>query len=64
MRYAVTLRTIYDPEENAQVFFETDELCEAKAVAVRLAFRETNLVSVIDTVKDCPVSDLDEPEKR
>ena len=63
MRFAVTLRTIHDPEEAAQVFFETDELSEAKAVAVRLAFRETNLVTVIDTVKGGPVQDLDEPEE-
>lgn len=61
MRFAVTLRKSNEPEEAAQIFFETDELQEAKAVAVRLAFHETNQVCVIDTHTGEPVKDLDSP---
>ncbi len=45
-------------------FFETDDIQEAKAFAMQLAFIETNTVYVQDSAEGRPVMDFDDPKYR
>ena len=42
-------------------FFQTDSIDEAKDFAMRLAFDETNVVYVQDSLKEQIVRDFDDP---
>ena len=42
-------------------FFQTDDIDEAKDFAMRLAFDETNVVYVQDSLKNQIVRDFDDP---
>ena len=64
MRYAVLVSKASDPQKSDAVFFETDDLEGARAVAMRLAFDERNLVTVLDRKYDEPVEDFDSSRHR
>lgn len=64
MRFSVLVSKASDPQAAENVFFETDDLEGARAVAMRLAFDERNLVTVVDRKYDEPVEDFDSPRHR
>ena len=64
MRFTVLVGKTFDPEMEPAVFFETDDLEGARAVAMRMAFNEGNQVQVWDTKYDEPVKDFDSPRHR
>ena len=59
MRFHVVWRKSHEPEEAYRDFFETNDICEAKDFAMRLAFDETNCVYVRDEKRDEIVRDFD-----
>ncbi len=61
MRFTVLVGKTMDLTLPPAVFFETDDLEGARAVAMRLAFDERNRVQVWDTKYDEPVEDFDSP---
>ena len=64
MRFAVLISKVSDPQATENIFFETDDLEGARAVAMRLAFDERNLVTVVDRKYGEPVEDFDSPRHR
>ncbi len=64
MRFTVLVGKISTPESEPSVFFETEELDSARAVAMRMAFDERNRVQVWDGKYDEPVVDFDSPRHR
>ena len=59
MRFHVVGRKSHEPESAYRDCFETNDICEAKDFAMRLAFDETNLVYVRDEQRDEIVRDFD-----
>ena len=59
MRFHVVWRKSHEPESAYRDFFETNDIFEAKDCAMRLAFDETNCVSVHDAQRDEIVRDFD-----
>ena len=59
MRFHVVWRKSHELESAYRDFFETNDICEAKDFAMRLAFDETNLVYVRDEQRDEIVRDFD-----
>ena len=59
MRFQVLLKKENVPGTNFFPFFETDDIQEAKDLAMRLAFEEFNLVKVMDTKRQELVRDFD-----
>lgn len=59
MRFHIMHKKINQAAEEYRVFFETDNIDEAKDFAMRLAFDETNNVYVQDTKRDEIVRDFD-----
>lgn len=61
MRFTVLVEKTFAPSAEPAVFFETDDLEGARAVAMRLAFDERNQVQVWDSKYDEPVKDFESP---
>ena len=59
MRFQIMQKTVVQPDSAYRVFFETDDIDEAKDFAMRLAFIETNNVYVQDTLRGEIVRDFD-----
>jgi len=59
MRFQIMQKHEKEPEEAYRLFFETNDIDEAKDFAMRLAFIETNAVYVYDTVRRERVRDFD-----
>ena len=59
MRFHVVWRKSHEPESAYRDFFETNDIFEAKDIAMRLAFDETNCVYVHDAQRDEIVRDFD-----
>ncbi len=59
MRFQIMQKTIIQPDSEYRVFFETNDIDEAKDFAMRLAFIETNNVYVQDTLRGEVVRDFD-----
>ncbi|MEA5143803.1 MAG: hypothetical protein VB023_09550 [Oscillibacter sp.] len=59
MRFQIMQKHEKEPEEAYHLFFETNDIDEAKDFAMRLAFIETNAVYVYDTVRRERVRDFD-----
>ena len=61
MRFHIMQKKTDQPKEDYRVFFETNDIFEAKDFAMRLAFDETNNVYVQDTKRQEIVRDFDSP---
>lgn len=59
MRFQIMQKHEKEPEEAYRLFFETNDIDEAKDFAMRLAFIETSAVYVYDTVRRERVRDFD-----
>ncbi|MBQ0038021.1 MAG: hypothetical protein KBS74_05050 [Clostridiales bacterium] len=61
MRFHIMQKKVNQSPDEYRVFFETNDIFEAKDFAMRLAFDETNNVYVQDTKRQEIVRDFDSP---
>ena len=61
MRFEIMQKKCNQSPDEYRVFFETNDIFEAKDFAMRLAFDETNNVYVRDTKRSEIVRDFDNP---
>ncbi len=64
MRFEIMQKKCNQTSDDYRVFFETNDIYEAKDFAMRLAFDETNNVYVYDTKCGEIVRDFDNPVYR